>query len=550
MCHHIIRPINITEYFITEFLFVISYIIQYIKIFINYSSDIFISKNIQCMFLNISINSFTDITPYISSCLFSLVLMSTTFLMEINNSLFFKYTSFDSLLSTAIFIGTSITKKYMLNIDFTNIDHKISINDRYICYLLLQCIYYLINIVTWYRFDNLLYYTFLLIIFPTNINYIFKFKYVSKIFEIIYKKINRTSRFYFFKLFTYLINNICISIINYNPNITIKEMKYYFRNRSSDSIIQFFKILIISFFIQHLESVGSYYGMVLNYVYITNNNTYDNEFIKQIFYKRDWDLLFDVSIIKYIITTYKNSSKNHLYKYFNSFAISIELSLARFFAFHTLCSIFNNPIITVVLLITTNISDIYYVTINLMSLILFKLNVNYIIIAFISQLYGLMLNNITKLLLNDFYTFINKNKYFFIHENKYNLFVVVTMIINTLIYNYSRYTYIILLLISCNSKFPLISLLFTTIPILSYFSLVHQFVIFIIFYIIVNIYQYDTYSPLKKINFIGNYLTNDFMNESVIVTKKNHTYITEANYFDINVFGNNVSNINNSIYIK
>lgn len=443
----------------------------------------------------------------------------------------------DSIFSAIHFLGEMTKSNYYANkyvspfIENMNLKMNLNIMDRYIYYFLLQVLSLSFNILFWGNYNLFLYMFLILTTHPYILEYVASKPPFSTIIKFLNKKINKIIKHSTLSLYSYSFNNICINILDKNPNISAHELNYFYKNKSYSHLTDFLKVLLISLLIQYLESIGSIYTRLIKILYnygalIEIKSEYNEpdkysdiknpkEKILRIIDHRDWQLFFNPKILKIIIQLYKENKKEGIIEKIHKVVKHSEIIIGKIFAFYSISVLLDNPIFSSMLSIGIcyiNNLDIKYYLPRIISLILWLFGFNIFYITLVSEAFELLYNKLSNYIINKIKEKIYENRYLLIHENKYNFELIINSLIGYISYNfwlpnYHNNCYILFLLVSLINKNPHLALYVYIFGWFSNYNIIQLSLNGLLLYLTININNHKT-TPKQNIsaNLINSYL--------------------------------------------
>lgn len=433
-----------------------------------------------------------------------------------------------------IFVMQDISKKELI----TNLDelYIIKIMNRYMYYLLLQLIYFIICKILWQEKIVILFYSILITTCPEIMNYIMT-KYLSNVIKIIENEKIKFMRYILCKQIANVINTLSILCIDKDPELNYSELLFLLDeyNKVYDNMIIFIKnFLIVSFIHYSKKNTKKVYGNMLTYLYTyqTGNTiekidfrTAKRKFVDLV-EERAWKKFLNTDILQSIIYMYSQQDNTQV-NYIELYLTKFNYMLVKMFTIWTIGT-WINTIYLIPLL--SSFFLIYKKTIKIIIeqklMYLFRFGVlmvsfvvkDFFIISFMSEFgYILLVNKVVYTTIVYVYEKTLKITNICLDYNKNNdflftLFIYIYVLKGIHYYYYPLnqihyfVSYSLLILYYRNKYKTFINTLFIILGYISDYDIIHISFILMIFYLGINVYNHYQNNKNVAISILANKL--------------------------------------------
>lgn len=376
--------------------------------------------------------------------LFQLIVLIPCIFYNNKHIILFSIT-FDGIFSALYFVKNfvlnNVDKKDLLKINQEL--YKVSILNRYLYYIFIQILYYIICIWFW-RLEILLFeYLLLLTICPVCINFIGE-KILHNLFNYIDKEKRKFIKIIASKQLSAIMNKVCEICIQTHPQIDYKELLFIFDDYENTvkNIWVFLKnFLLISLIHYTKNNSNVFYGKLITYFYNYKTGnliesvdlpTAKSRF-KHVIVHRQWNKLFEADILQSIIYIYSLQEKDDI-NFIEVFMTKLNYTIVKMFTIWSISELFHtiyvSPILSLFFLLyrkrdKLSLDLLERINFRIISLFLGYFYKNYFLISFISEVgYFLVYNKVSKNSLKYIYEKCLRISEICIHFNYYNSFFV------------------------------------------------------------------------------------------------------------------------------
>ena len=421
-----------------------------------------------------------------------------------------------------LLMNDNLVVSYNYWCDIYRIKYKLSIYeqsyiDRYIYYISVLVIKLVLHILFYTNEDFMLKYFILLTTTPTI------FSHILASFDPILSTLKLAS----YKIYTYLLYDIikyvmkvmCLTTIQYDPNLTHEEIDYIVGKNHTDNLLAFVRSFLVLSVIQTISNGNTYSLRFLKTVY--NNNVdikYSDPYptirsqrkkMKQIIKQRRWEQFCNPYVVQLMTKMYHERQIDNMQ--LELFVKALETAFAKLFISITIAKVslyffkeINCYVVIGVMSCAINDIQPMDIVIRLGGFLVGYYTDNCYLCAFVCEYSRLLFTVPLQWLKLRTTEVVYKNKHLVGHYNVYNYYLILHIMLCYMPMN--MYTFIFSLMVS---KHPRITLWFYM-GNFSNFSLLHMFLLMLLLYIILNIYYAQAVKPVPiKMLYITNYITKE-----------------------------------------
>lgn len=362
-------------------------------------------------------------SQYFYTCNFKVkyVFNSKTFIFELGviflihyilcvSNYMFNIITTDGIISSLIFYLETNNNRILSSNRLTTID-------RYIYYLFIVILYYILDYVFWYRYTNIWIYATYIIICPNIMCQIYNTIVYKKIRKVIYNGYNILICKIICRQLCKIINIIIKNVMEVNETITYIELLPYYEKFDFELINNFISTFISACIFNHIDK-GNVKCLMILYknIYMKDNICEcrdDKIYIMNIIKKRKWNKLLDIYTLNRILRILFNndSKKSPLSEHITYIIDNIIFSINRVMLCWTVMGISNLRlgILSFLLFISTTKNPLRYIlTVCMFFGLSYMTNEKILVLIFCELLFPIMNSKVLPDIINDTYISIKK----------------------------------------------------------------------------------------------------------------------------------------------
>lgn len=392
---------------------------------------------------------------------------------------------------------------------------------RFICYVVIESCFYIINLLTWWNFSHYIYWIFITPAYPTILNYLQGVPDVRYVYMKVIHSVQLGINHVFYSFIAWCINTICIETLQYDAKISSLEAEYVIKSNNMGVIKSFLSAVMLTVLFNYCEKTGGMYHIIfiiLRKIGFVNQRESDDPHIMSIkeqrarviavIASRKWSQFCNPNIINSLRYLLNGNTQGEFSTRINKIISTTEKSVIKFSTVYSIASFCSSvkiiPVISLVFLIRPLIDALNAVIIPrslLIKIITKSLGIIYIIfnekptqsmftIGVIFELVENLDNSATHWLFRQLISWLDKKIWKLYQRNDYNyelcMYPFILWICSLYVIK-PQYIIIIMLTVLLIIKRRLLMVYLTIFGLFSDYYALHLLILSVIFYLAINI---------------------------------------------------------------